>query len=64
MTEMLKNLNTPTDISACHARDLGIDNLVECLIKNPSCIHAISYGSGHFCEHPDRKEIASRTLPH
>ncbi len=65
MNEQSKDVDssTPFDAETCRARDLGIDNLVECLVKDPTCNYAISFGTGFFCDHPRRKEIAARRVP-
>lgn len=65
MNELTKDsISThPFDTNCCRGRDMGIDDLVECLVKGPVCAHAISFGRGFFCEHPRRKEIAAKTTP-
>ena len=45
----------------CVAQDLGIDDLVKCLVEYPTCSFALSFGNGWFCEHPRRKDIAANT---
>ena len=50
------------DPAVCRARNLGNDDLFDCLISAPyECQYALHYGDSFFCRHPERKEIAART---
>ena len=49
------------DSKVCRARGwIGIYAL--CLVENPSiCRYAVSFNTGHFCNHPQRKAIVAKT---
>jgi hypothetical protein len=39
----------------CKAKDGGLENYLDCLEKNSSsCLFALSFGYGHFCQCPLR----------
>lgn len=55
-------IGTPPEIEdRCSAKELGAGDLVDCLVENPVCRWALAFGYGHFCHHPRRSEIVSRT---
>jgi hypothetical protein len=50
------------DPAICRAKYNGLDFYPDCLVEGPFyCKHALSFGFGHYCTHPDRKEIIART---
>ena len=59
MTGTGRNQEEPLpDLEHCNARRLaGLCDVVDCLVANPLCGHAISFGYGFLCQHPRRKEI-------
>ena len=43
----------------CEARDLGLENCVECLFQQPQgCAFSISFGHGYLCRCPLRVYLA------
>ena len=49
----------------CRTRFLG-ETLAfsDCLVVNPDgCEHALRYGYGVFCRHPERRSFEGRSLP-
>ena len=54
----LRKLPNP---AVCRGEIVGA-RLVECLVEGPEdCPHALAYGCGFFCLHPQRKRIAAHT---
>ena len=50
------------DMNVCRARHGGFSSFAYCLVPSPDlCAHALSFGYSHFCQHPDRLQIARRT---
>ncbi len=46
-------------VALCTAKDLGLENCVECLYQQPQgCVFAISFGHGHLCRCPMRVYLA------
>jgi citrate lyase beta subunit len=49
-------------LSGCRARRSGFGDYVDCLSEFSSqCQHALAFGYGKLCRHPDRFEIVART---
>jgi len=34
-----------------------------CLVENPTCRHAVSFGFSYLCEHPNHKDFITPTTP-
>ena len=52
----------PWDIAECRAQSIGGTGLVDCLMEHGyRCPHAISFGYGVLCKHPDWRSIVART---
>jgi hypothetical protein len=50
------------DPAICRATTAGLDGYANCLVGRPSeCPHALGFGYGFFCRHPQRNEIVMRT---
>jgi hypothetical protein len=50
------------DLSQCHAKPAGFGDYVDCMVLKPEvCLHALSFGDGHLCRHPERHQIAARS---
>ena len=50
------------DLNKCQASMAGFGEYVDCLTAQPeSCLHALPFGDGHLCQHPDRQNIVART---
>jgi hypothetical protein len=49
----------------CRTRFLGATlTFSDCLVINPeACKHALRYGFGVFCRHPDRRNFEKKGLP-
>ena len=53
---------TPHFNASCRARASGIGDFVDCLMRPaPGCKHALSFGYGIFCRHPERAGIVAQT---
>jgi hypothetical protein len=51
------------DVAICRAKVAGFGDCADCLVENSyHCPHALSYGGGCFCQHPQRGEIIRCTL--
>jgi len=49
------------DPAICRARAAGFAGYADCLVESPiQCRHALSFGFGFFCRHPERDEIVKR----
>lgn len=56
-----KTLRKLPDPAVCRGEIIRAQ-LVECMVEKPEdCPHALAYGCGFFCRHPERFEIAART---
>lgn len=52
------------DLSRCSAKPAGFGDYVDCMVLKPEvCLHALSFGDGHLCRHPERHQIAARSKP-
>ncbi|MCX6900389.1 MAG: hypothetical protein NT105_17050 [Verrucomicrobia bacterium] len=52
---------TLPDPALCRAKQIAA-SLVDCLVHNAShCRHALRFGHGQFCQHPESQEIVKRT---
>lgn len=41
------------DPAICRTRNIGLARYADCLVENPwQCAHAMSFGFGHVCQHP------------
>jgi hypothetical protein len=50
------------DMRICRARAAGFGDYADCLVDGPfACRHALGFGKGVLCLHPERKEIVIRT---
>lgn len=50
------------DLAKCRAKLAGFENYTDCLVKfGAVCEHAMSFGHGYFCRHPERDQIIART---
>jgi hypothetical protein len=50
------------DPAICRAKVAGFGDYADCLVKHPfECLHALRFGWGILCQHPQRKEIVRRT---
>jgi len=50
------------DPAICRARTARLAGYADCLVEQPTeCRHALSFGFGFFCRHPERDEIVMRT---
>lgn len=50
------------DLSRCNAKPAGFGDYVDCMVLKPEfCLHALSFGDGHLCRHPERHQIAARS---
>lgn len=46
----------------CRAVEAGFGTFVDCLVGHSNqCRHAMAFGHGHFCLHPERDQIVKRT---
>lgn len=52
-----------TDVTNCHAKILGLSNLVECNTKIHVCRWHLPFGEGALCIHPSNAMIAKGALP-
>jgi hypothetical protein len=55
------------DPARCRAKAnaAGFAGYADCLVESPiRCRHALSFGFGFFCRHPQRHEIVMRTSSH
>jgi hypothetical protein len=59
MTEASNDPQVPLpDMEHCRARRMTEScEVVDCLVANPTCNHALAFGYGYLCQHPRRKEI-------
>jgi len=50
------------DMAICRAKPAGFGDYADCLM-DPAvpCQHALPFGSGRLCRHPQRLEIVART---
>ena len=49
------------DLEHCRARRImGSCEVVDCLVANPLCNHALSFGQRYLCQHPRRKELVEQ----
>ena len=49
------------DLNLCRAKLAGFGDYVDCQVLNPSgCLHALGFGGGHLCLHPERHQIVAR----
>ena len=52
------------DFDICRAKESGFGAYCDCLVSFPfECKHALHFGSGVLCLHPQRREIVARTKP-
>jgi hypothetical protein len=50
------------DPAVCRAKAAGFAGYADCLVESAfQCSHALSFGWGFFCRHPQRHEIVMRT---
>lgn len=50
------------DPAICRAKGAGFANYVDCRVASPhQCPHALAFGFGFFCQHPQRLEMARHT---
>jgi len=53
---------TLPDAAICRVENIVPCKLFGCLVTAPSsCPHALPFGKGYFCLHPEREQIAART---
>jgi hypothetical protein len=53
---------TLPDTAICRARRSGFGDYVDCLVKAPAvCCHALKFGHGYLCLHPQSLDIVART---
>lgn len=59
--KLKKDYRPLPDLAACRALRV-LPTLVECLVmKGHLCPYSTPFGSGLFCEHPERDQIVART---
>ena len=57
-----KLLPTQPDLITCRARSSGFGDYVDCLSAAAyHCIHALKFGDGYLCFHPERDATVART---
>lgn len=50
------------DPAVCAARTSGFGEYADCLVDHPhGCQHALPFGWGFLCRHPQQNEIVKRT---
>jgi len=50
------------DPAICRAKAAGFAGYANCLVERPfQCRHALGFGHGFFCRHPQRNEMVMRT---
>ena len=53
------------DPSKCRVHELGSIDWIECLERDADkCSHALFFGSGFLCRHPDQKNLLARLRSH
>lgn len=57
-----KRADTETFLKTCSAREIVPNEVVECLVPEPTCNSFLYFGARIFCTHQLKKEIAERTL--
>ncbi len=51
------------DAEVCRGQDAGFGDYVDCLVAHPNwCPHVLRFGDGHFCLHPERREIVRKSV--
>jgi hypothetical protein len=69
INEIMAGMHCPKDFKCaatglnqlCKARDVGLDNYLECLEENrQGCPFALSFGNGYFCQCPLRVYLAKK----
>lgn len=52
------------DPAVCRARDSGLASYTDCLVQHAfACPHAMRFGEGFFCQHPQRHEMVPGAAP-
>jgi hypothetical protein len=50
------------NLGTCSARSSGFGDYVDCLSEDAyHCIHALKFGDGYLCFHPERDATVART---
>ena len=53
----------PLPRAACRGRHIGVKDIVECLsLPEHHCEFLMSFGHRYYCNHPQRLQIAKRTV--
>ena len=57
-----KLLPRQPDLITCSARASGFGDYVDCLSEAAyHCVHALKFGDGYLCFHPERETTVART---
>ena len=58
----IKTDRVQPDHALCRVKKYGILDFFDCLMENQcGCRHAVRFGNGFLCHHPQRELMAART---